>query len=124
MKVDGSGVDLFGLFALAVLVNLTATMWAAGVAMRVRSIQGGPLMQIPIFLILFLAPVYVPLALLSGWIHAVASVNPTTALLEAGRGFISGEPATVALAFALAVTLPVLFALWARGGLRSAEAAG
>ncbi len=92
MEVGGSGVDIFGLYALAVLVNLAATMWAAGVAMRVRSIQGGPLMQFPVFLILFLAPVYVPLSLLSGWIHAVASVNPVTALLEAGRGFISGDP--------------------------------
>ena len=124
MEIDGSGVDLFGLYALAVLVNLAATMWAAGVAMRVRSIQGGPLMQFPTFLVLFLAPVYVPLSLLSGWIHAVASVNPVTALLEAGRGFISGEPVVVALSFAIAVVLPVLFALWARGGLRRAEAAG
>jgi ABC-2 type transport system permease protein len=124
MDVGGEGVELFGLYGLAVLVNLAATMWATGVAMRVRSIQGGPLMQFPVFLILFLAPVYVPLSLLSGWIHAVASVNPVTALLEAGRGFISGEPVVVALAFAIGVTLPVLFALWARGGLRRAEAAG
>ena len=124
MNIDGGGVELFGLYGLAVLVNLTATMWAAGVAMRVRSIQGGPLMQFPVFLVLFLAPVYVPLSLLSGWIHAVASVNPVTALLEAGRGFIAGDPEVVALAFALAVVLPVVFALWARGGLRRAEAAG
>jgi ABC-2 type transport system permease protein len=124
MEVGGAGVELFGLYGLAVLTNLAATMWAAGVAMRVRSIQGGPLMQFPTFLILFLAPVYVPLSLLSGWIHTVASVNPVTALLEAGRGFISGEPAVVALSFAIAVTLPVLFALWARGGLKRAEAAG
>jgi ABC-2 type transport system permease protein len=124
MEVGGSGVDIFGLYALAVLVNLAATLWAAGVAMRVRSIQGGPLMQFPAFLILFLAPVYVPLDLLSGWIHAVASINPVTALLEAGRGFISGEPTQVALAFAIAAVLPVLFALWARGGLKRAEAAG
>lgn len=124
MEVGGSGVDIFGLYALALLVNLTATMWAAGVAMRVRSIQGGPLMQFPVFLILFLAPVYVPLSLLSGWIHAVASVNPVTALLEAGRGFISGDPTVVALAFSIGIALPILFALWARGGLRRAEAAG
>jgi len=124
MQVGGSGVDLFGLFGLAVLTNLTATMWAVGVAMRVRSIQGGPLMQFPVFLTLFLAPVYVPLSLLSGWIHAVASVNPVTALLEAGRGFISGEPVVVVLAFAIAIALPVIFAFWARGGLRRAEAAG
>jgi ABC-2 type transport system permease protein len=99
-------------------------MWAAGVAMRVRSIQGGPLMQLPVFLILFLAPVYVPLDLLSGWIHAVASVNPATLLLEAGRGFISGDPALTAAAFAAALGVAALLVLWARGGLRSAEAAG
>jgi ABC-type multidrug transport system permease subunit len=124
MEVGGSGVDIFGLYALALLVNVAATLWAAGVAMRVRSIQAGPLMQFPAFLILFLAPVYVPLELLSGWIHAVASVNPVTALLESGRGFISGEPTVVALAFAIAIVLPVLFALWAQGGLKRAEAAG
>ena len=91
MNVDGGGVELFGLYGLAVLVNIAATLWAAGVAMRVRSIQGGPLMQFPVFLILFLAPVYVPLSLLSGWIHAVASVNPVTALLEAAA---ASSPAT------------------------------
>jgi ABC-2 type transport system permease protein len=124
MNIDGNGSDLFGLFGLAVLVNLAATMWATGVALRVRSIQGGPLMQLPTFLILFLAPVYVPIDLLSGWIHAVASINPVTALLEAGRGFISGDPTTVALAFVVAVGMALSLALWARGGLRRAEAAG
>ncbi len=124
MQIDGSGVDLFGLFGLAVLVNVAATMWSTGVALRVRSIQGGPLMQMPTFLILFLAPVYVPIDLLSGWIHAVASINPVTALLEAGRGFISGDPTTVVPAFAAAAGLALLLATWARGGLRRAEAAG
>jgi ABC-2 type transport system permease protein len=123
MRVDGGKVELFGLFGLAVIVNIAATLWATGVAMRIRSIQGGPLMQIPVFLVLFMAPVYVPLKLLSGWIHAVASVNPATALIEAGRGFISGSPTHVALAFAAAAGLVALFALWARGGLRRAEAA-
>jgi ABC-type multidrug transport system permease subunit len=91
--------------------------------MRVRSIQGGPAMQIPVFLVLFLAPVYVPLGLLTGWIHAVASVNPATALLEAGRSLIAGDPVHVALAFTAAAGLVAVFALWARGGLKSAEAA-
>ncbi len=124
MEVGGNGAELVGLYGLAILVNLAATLWAAGVAMRVRSIQGGPLMQFPAFLILFLAPVYVPLELLSGWIHAVASVNPLTAMLESGRGFIAGDPTLVTAAFAIAAVMPVLFALWARGGLKRAEAAG
>jgi len=105
-------------------IRARTVLWAAGVAMRVRSIQGGPLMQMPVFLILFVAPVYVPLGLLSGWIHTVASINPITALLEAGRGLISGDPTVIALSFAIAVALGLLFGLWSRGGLRSAEAAG
>ena len=124
MEIGGSTGEIVALYGLALLVNVAATMWAAGVALRVRSIQGGPLMQFPVFLILFLAPVYVPLDLLSGWIHTIASINPVTALLEAGRGFISGDPVLVAAAFAIAMALSFLFALWARGGLRSAEAAG
>ena len=53
-------------------------MWSAGIALRFRSIQAGPLMQTPTFLALFLAPVYVPLDLLEGWVQAVATVNPIT----------------------------------------------
>ena len=44
--------------------------------MRFRTMQAGPVMQMPVFLMLFFAPVYVPLALLDGWIEAVATLNP------------------------------------------------
>ena len=57
-------------------------------------------MQMPVFLLLFFAPVYVPLALLQGWIHDVATYNPITRVLEAGRGFLAGSPTEVGLAFA------------------------
>ena len=33
-------------------------------------------MQMPVFLVLFFAPVYVPLNLLHGWIEGAARVNP------------------------------------------------
>jgi ABC-2 type transport system permease protein len=124
MQVDGDGVDLFGLLVLAVLVNLTASFWAAGVAMRVRSIQGGPLMQMPVFIVLFLAPVYVPLSLLAGWVHAVAKVNPFTALIEGGRELISGGDVDLALVFGVALLLALAFSVWAVTGLRRAESAG
>jgi ABC-2 type transport system permease protein len=81
-------------------------------------------MQVPVFAAIFLAPVYVPLDLLSGWIHAAASANPITFLLQAGRGFIAGQPTEVAAAFGVAVALGVGFSLWALRGLRRAEAAG
>jgi ABC-2 type transport system permease protein len=122
--LQGGGVDLFGLYLLAVLVNLGAALWAAGVALRVRSIQGGPLMQVPVFLLLFLAPVYVPIHLLTGWIHAVATVNPFTALLGAARDLIAGDASTVGVAIAIAAGLIAVFGVWALRSLRSAEAAG
>jgi ABC-2 type transport system permease protein len=124
MRITGDGVDLFGLYGLAALLVLVGYGWAAGVAFRFRSIQAGPLMQTPVFLILFLAPVYVPLELLKGWIHSVASANPATAFLEAGRGLISGVHAHTGLAFACALGLIALFGLWTLTGLRRAEGAG
>jgi ABC-type multidrug transport system permease subunit len=124
MEIGGNGVDLFALVVLALLVNASTLLWAAGVAMRLRTMQAGPMMQLPVFLTLFFAPVYVPLALLEGWMEAVASVNPVTQLLEAGRGFVSGEHASSAAAFGVGVGLVCLFSLWAVRGLRRAEAAG
>ena len=121
MRITGDGVDIFGLYGLAALLVLVGYGWAAGVAFRFRSIQAGPLMQTPLFLILFLAPVYVPLALLKGWIHSVASVNPATAFLDAGRGLISGVHDHTGLAFACAAALIAVFTVWMLRGLRNAE---
>ena len=124
MQVDGGAVDLFGLIVLALLVNLVAALFAFGVAFRLRTIQAGPLMQMPVFLVLFFAPVYVPLALLSGWVEGVAKVNPFTALIEGGRDLISGQSFDAVLAYGLALVLAAAFAVWAVRGLRKAEAAG
>jgi ABC-2 type transport system permease protein len=124
MPVSGSGVDVVGLIGLALIVNLAAGLFAGGIAMRFRSVQAGPLMQTPVFLILFLAPVYVPLPLLTGWIHGVASINPVTAVLDGSRNLLSGEGGGIALAFAVAAGIVVLLATFSIRGLRSAENAG
>jgi ABC-2 type transport system permease protein len=124
MHVLGGGIDLVGLLGLGVMVNLVAALWACGVAMFLRTEQAGALIQMPVFVVLFLAPVYVPLPLLAGWIHAVARVNPATAALEAARGLLAGSPVKVALAFALLAAGATLMAVWARRGLAAAERAG
>ena len=124
MNIEGGVVDLFGLYVLAALVNFCGFFWAGGIAMRFRTIQAAPLMQMPVFLILFFAPVYVPQKLLQGWIQGVAAVNPVTYLLATGRGFVAGDAPHVLGAFALAIGLGVAFWTWAFLGLRNAEAAG
>jgi ABC-2 type transport system permease protein len=124
MEVPASGSDLFGLAALALLLNLAAGFWSAGIALRFRSMQAAPLMQTPTFLVLFMAPVYVPLDLLEGWIETMASLNPFTAVVEAGRSLLAGAPEDVGLGFLSAGVLAALFLVWALRGLRRAEAAG
>ena len=124
MNVFGGPVDVIGLYTLALLINVSGLLWACGIAMRFRTIQAGPLMQMPVFLTLFFAPVYVPLALLEGWIEAVAKANPLTYVLEAVRSMLAGDELHVLLAFGLAFALILGFSFWALRGLRSAEAAG
>jgi ABC-2 type transport system permease protein len=123
MDLQGGGIDLLGLYTLALLVNGASTLFGSGVAMRLRTMQAGPLMQIPVFLLLFLAPVWLPYDLITGWVHAAASVNPMTRILETERGFIAGDPVHVLITFAVAVALVGATLIWARGGLRSAEQA-
>jgi ABC-2 type transport system permease protein len=124
MQVDGSVADFAALLLLALCVSAVSTLWAAGIAMRLRTMQAGPVMQMPVFILLFLAPVYVPLNLVGGWVQDVARLNPATAFLEAARGFVAGEPDKVGITAVCLVAMFALTVLWARGGLRSAERAG
>jgi ABC-2 type transport system permease protein len=121
MQVGGDGLELGGLIGLALIMNVAATLFGAGVSLRFRTMQAAPALQTPVFLFLFLSPVYAPRDLLAGWVHSVAGLNPATALLEAGRGLISGLPADTGLAFAAAGALAIAFAVFALRGMRRAE---
>ena len=68
---------------------MAAFLFAAGMMTRLRTLQAAPAMQLPLFLILMTAPVYVPRNLLQGWISSVATVNPMTAIVESGGKLFS-----------------------------------
>ena len=86
-------------------VALIAGEWAVGLALRARSQQAAPLMQMALFLAFFLSTAQMPLHLLTGWVHAIARFNPMTNVLELARqGFLgdiawaSSWPGLVSLA--------------------------
>jgi ABC-2 type transport system permease protein len=124
MKIDGGGLDVFGMYALAAIINITGLLFAAGVALRFRSLQATPLMQVPVFLFLFLAPVYVPRELLGGWVHAVAPFNPATHVMETVRDLLAGQGSEYLTTLAVIVAMLALVTIFMFRGLRQAEAAG
>ena len=80
--------------------------------MFLRTEQAGALIQLPVFVLLFLAPVYVPITLISGWVHTVATINPATAPLEAIRGLIAGSPTKIALTFVILAAGILIMGIW------------
>lgn len=122
-EVTGNGFDILGTLSVAIFTNIAALLFACGVAMRMRTMQASPLIQLPAFLLIFTAPVYVPRDLLEGWVAVVADFNPLTAVLEAAREWVIGGSAEAGLAFGAAIGLAVVMAAWAMTGLRRAERA-
>ena len=123
MEVAGSFEDLVGLFWLAIVVNVAAFFFAAGMMTRFRTMQAAPAMQIPMFMVLMTAPVYVPRDLIEGWVATATKFNPFTAIVESGRSLMAGDPFHVLLAFAAAAGLLALMTVFVKTGLRRAEAA-
>ncbi len=71
------------LFAL--MFAAAASFWAIGVALRTRTVQAAPIMQLVVFLSVFMSVAYVPLDAMHGWLGAVARYNPVTYILDAMR---------------------------------------
>lgn len=124
MEVGGSAAEIVALYLLSLSVNVVALLFACGIALRLRTLQAGPLMQFPVFILLFLTPVYVPQALLAGWVSHVARYNPLTLLLNTNRDLLAGQSAEILAAYAVALGLIALLTGWAVTGMRRAEAAG
>lgn len=124
MTFGGDPADVVGLLTLGLFVNLAALLFSAGVALRLRTLQAGPLMQFPVFILIFLSPVYVPQELLAGWVQHAAAVNPLTLILNTNREMLAGQPAELLATYATVLALIGLLATWAITGMRRAERAG
>jgi ABC-type multidrug transport system permease subunit len=63
--------------------------FAVSIALTFKTQSSAPLMQAGTFVLVLFTAAYAPLALLAGWLHDVASVNPVNHVLTAVRqGFI------------------------------------
>ena len=115
------GVDgTLAVYLLAIGFSVATACWSMGVALRARTIQAAPLMQVAVFLSVFTSVAYAPREVLTGWLSHAADVNPVTYLLEASRaaelgtlGWAEIWPGILAVAGLVAA-----LGLWALTGLR------
>ena len=84
------GIVGIGTLAIAGLgLALAAGAWAIGLALRFKTQQIAPLMQMGVFLSTFLSTAQMPVELLTGWLDDVARANPVTYVLALARqGFL------------------------------------
>ncbi|MGH2712228.1 MAG: ABC transporter permease [Actinomycetota bacterium] len=84
------GILGIGALALAAMgLALCGSAWSLGIAYRFKTLQSAPLMQMGMFLTIFLSTMQMPLDLLTGWLKHVATYNPVTYVLQMARqGFL------------------------------------
>ena len=124
------GVDWPGFLELVVGVPLimgfaaAAALWATILALRFRTQQAAPLMQIVVFASVLFTTAYAPKALLAPWLETISTFNPTTYVLEGIRqGFVGDVTWADTWPAYLAVTgmIAVLGAFAVRGMLRQGD---
>ena len=101
-------------------VALIATFWGLSLVYKFRTQRSGALVQVGVFVTMFLSIGQVPLGVMEGWLHAVARINPMTNILRMARqGFIAEIswadtwPGLLVIAVAT-----LLLGAWAHRGLR------
>jgi ABC-type multidrug transport system permease subunit len=84
------GLDgLVIIYALIMGFAAAAACWATLMALRFRTQQAAPLMQVVVFASVLFSTAYAPEPLLTDWLRAIADVNPTRYILEGVRqGFV------------------------------------
>lgn len=109
MRWPGAGALVLA-YALMMAMAAAMACFAVTVALRFRTQQAAPLMQVGNFVLTLFTTSYVPYALLAGWLQVIADVNPVTNVLEGVRqGFVASVtwsdtwPALASIAGMLAV---------------------
>ncbi|MGI8513156.1 MAG: ABC transporter permease [Solirubrobacteraceae bacterium] len=123
------GVDWPGVLELAIATVLVSGMaaavacWATALALKFRTQQAAPLMQIGGFVAVLFTTAYAPAPLLSDWLRTLAELNPVTRVIEGIRqGFVGDVTwATTWRAFAPMIFLQVVLGLVALRGTRRAD---
>ena len=92
VAVPGGLLGIVVLYLSAFGIAVVAGLWALGLVYRAKSTNVGPLMQMGLFLVIFLSTAQVPIFAMSGWLASAARINPMTNVLRMARaGFVPDQ---------------------------------
>jgi ABC-2 type transport system permease protein len=84
-------IGLVLLYVAGIGMATVGTGWGLGLAYRFRDMRAAAIMQLTLFLCLFLTSAQAPLAVMEGWLHGVARINPLTNVLRLARAGFLGD---------------------------------
>lgn len=89
-RLTGGILGLIPLMVAGLGIAVIGTGWGLGLAFRFRDMRASAIMQLSLFLALFLTTAQAPLSIMTGWLYWVARYNPFTAVLNLARtGFVT-----------------------------------
>jgi ABC-2 type transport system permease protein len=84
-RLEGGPMGLVTLAVACYGMSTIAAGWGLGLAFRFKDMRGAALMQLTLFLCLFLTEAQAPLSIMTGWLHTVARINPFNNILRLAR---------------------------------------
>jgi ABC-2 type transport system permease protein len=89
-RTTGGPLALVTLLAAGAGMSVIGTGWGLGLAYRFKDMRAAAIMQLTLFLGLFLTTAQAPLSIMQGWLYDVARLNPFTQILQLARaGFVN-----------------------------------
>lgn len=122
-RLTGGVLGIVTLYASGFGIATIATGWGIGLAFRFRDMRGAAVMQLGLFVSMFVSSAQAPLSVMRGWLHGVARFNPITNILRLGRqGFLQGVTWSGTWGGLLAIAgLSAAALIFARRGLDSLD---
>ena len=84
-RFTGGVLGVVCLYVAALGLSTIGAGWGLGLAFKFRDMRAAAIMQLSIFLVMFLSSAQVPLNVMDGWLHTVARINPATNILRLAR---------------------------------------
>ncbi len=90
-RLSDGPLGLLPLYVAGLGIAAIGTGWGLGLAYRFRDMRGAAIMQLTLFIALFVSEAQTPLNVMNGWLHTVARINPFTNVLRLARSGYLGD---------------------------------